>query len=176
MRKEARLDFEAQICELRDAFNKCKDKLSREILWKEEVKRNHLFLEYQMGEDNMRIKTLENQYNDASYLILSNEYVYWMNLYRESRAAMTEDQRIIKDLQESTLSGRENSSTWQDLLISKFQNFQRKLQEFDWCMCPKNTPPQVFNFVTFCKKMEKDLTTDLAMIRKAKTQFKISCT
>lgn len=37
MKKEAIHDFVAQICEIKDAFKKCKDNLSREILRKEAV-------------------------------------------------------------------------------------------------------------------------------------------
>ncbi|KAI5404524.1 hypothetical protein KIW84_051617 [Lathyrus oleraceus] len=39
-KKEIKLDFEAQICDLRDALKKCEEKLFREILQKEEAERN----------------------------------------------------------------------------------------------------------------------------------------
>ncbi|KAI5399144.1 hypothetical protein KIW84_064504 [Lathyrus oleraceus] len=39
-KKEIKLDFEAQIRDLRDALKKCEEKLSREILQKEEAERN----------------------------------------------------------------------------------------------------------------------------------------
>ncbi|KAI5425650.1 hypothetical protein KIW84_031461 [Lathyrus oleraceus] len=45
-KKEIKLDFEAQIHELRDAMKKCEEKLSREILQKEEAERNCHHLRY----------------------------------------------------------------------------------------------------------------------------------
>jgi hypothetical protein len=56
------------------------------------------------------------------------------------------------------------------------QELPEKLQEADWCMCPENTPLKVFNFVKFCKKMVKDLTTDLATIKRAEMELKFTCT
>lgn len=86
--------------------------------------------------------------------------MYWRNLYRESKAAMVEDHRIIKDLQGLYLEWKGKF-----LNLARFSNlnmleFPEKLQEVYWCMCPENTPPQVFNFVKFCKKMVKELTMD----------------
>lgn len=90
-KRESRLDYEAQICELRDTIKNFKDKLSREVLQKEGGERNCLCLEYQLGEANRRIAGLENQEGDAAYMILKNDCVYWRGLYREARAALNED-------------------------------------------------------------------------------------
>ncbi|XP_050876877.1 uncharacterized protein LOC127080605 [Lathyrus oleraceus] len=97
-KREARIDYESQICELRDTLKNCKDKLSREVLRKEGAERNCLRLEYQLGEANRRIAGLENQEGDVTYMILKNDYVYWRGLYMEARAALDEDQCVIKKL------------------------------------------------------------------------------
>lgn len=57
MKKEAILDFVAQICELTDAFKKCKDKLCREILQKEEAEPNCIRQEYELRDASRRIET-----------------------------------------------------------------------------------------------------------------------
>ncbi|XP_050920144.1 uncharacterized protein LOC127137764 [Lathyrus oleraceus] len=99
-KKEIKLDFESQVRELKDILKKCKDKLSREILQKEEAERNYLHLEYQLEETNRRFTVLESQEGDATYLLLKNDCVYLMRLYREDRMALSEDQRIIMKLQD----------------------------------------------------------------------------
>lgn len=72
-KKEIKLDFEAQIRELRDTLKKCKEKLSREILQKEEAERNCHHLKYQLEEANRRFAVLESQKGDAAYLLLKND-------------------------------------------------------------------------------------------------------
>ncbi|KAI5420920.1 hypothetical protein KIW84_044675 [Lathyrus oleraceus] len=153
-KREARLDYEPQICELRDTLKNCKDKLSREVLRKEGAERNCLRLEYQLGEANRRIAGLENQEGDAPYMIVKNDCVHWKGLYREARAALDEDQFSNLNMLE----------------------LPEKLQEADWSICPENTPPQVFNFVKFCKRMVKELTTDLATIKRAEMEIKFTST
>lgn len=99
-KKEIKLDFEAQIRDLRDALKKCEEKLSREILQKEEAERNCHHLRYQLEEATRRFAVLESQEGDAAYLLLKNDCVYWKRLYREARATLDEDQKVIKELQE----------------------------------------------------------------------------
>ncbi|KAI5446119.1 hypothetical protein KIW84_014101 [Lathyrus oleraceus] len=60
-KKEIKLDFEAQIRDLRDALKKCEEKLSREILQKEEAERNCHRLRYQLEEATRRFAVLESQ-------------------------------------------------------------------------------------------------------------------
>ncbi|KAI5389234.1 hypothetical protein KIW84_074767 [Lathyrus oleraceus] len=60
-KKEIKLDFEAQIRDLRDALKKCEEKLSREILQKEEAERNCHHLMYQLEEATRRFAVLESQ-------------------------------------------------------------------------------------------------------------------
>ncbi|KAI5432183.1 hypothetical protein KIW84_036070 [Lathyrus oleraceus] len=60
-KKEIKLDFEAQIRDLRDALKKCEEKLSREILQKEEAERNCHHLRYQLEEATRRFAVLESQ-------------------------------------------------------------------------------------------------------------------
>ncbi|KAI5430628.1 hypothetical protein KIW84_035007 [Lathyrus oleraceus] len=60
-KKEIKLDFEAQIREMRDALKKCEEKLSREILQKEEAERNCHHLRYQLEEATRRFAVLESQ-------------------------------------------------------------------------------------------------------------------
>ncbi|KAI5437923.1 hypothetical protein KIW84_023883 [Lathyrus oleraceus] len=85
-KKEIKLNFKAQIRELRDTLKKCKEKLSREILLKEEAERNCHHLKYQLEEANRRFAVLESQEGDAAYLLLKNGCVYWKRLYIEARA------------------------------------------------------------------------------------------
>ncbi|KAI5397899.1 60S ribosomal protein L7a-1 [Lathyrus oleraceus] len=92
-KKEIKLDFEAQIRDLRDALKKCEEKLSREILQKEEAKRNCHHLRHQLEEATRRFAVLESQEGDAAYLLLKNDCVYWKRLYREARATLDEDQK-----------------------------------------------------------------------------------
>lgn len=163
-KREARLDFEAQIREIRDTLKKCKNELPREVLRKEEAGRSCLHLEYKLGETNRRITALENQDDDTNYMLLKNDYVCWRKLYGEAITALEEDQRVIKKLQYLYVEWKGKF-----LNLDRFSNLNilelpEKLQEVDWCMCPENTPPQVFNFVKFCKKIVKELTNDLATI------------
>ncbi|KAI5429860.1 hypothetical protein KIW84_034446 [Lathyrus oleraceus] len=60
-KKEIKLDFEAQIRDLREALKKCEEKLSREILQKEEAERNCHHLRYQLEEATRRFAVLESQ-------------------------------------------------------------------------------------------------------------------
>ncbi|KAI5437054.1 hypothetical protein KIW84_023248 [Lathyrus oleraceus] len=60
-KKEIKLNFEAQIRELRDTLKKCEEKLSREILQKEEAERNCHHLRYQLEEATRRFAVLESQ-------------------------------------------------------------------------------------------------------------------
>ncbi|KAI5409672.1 hypothetical protein KIW84_055207 [Lathyrus oleraceus] len=99
-KKEIKLDFEAQIRDLREALKKCEEKLSREILQKEEAERNCHHLRYQLEEATRRFAVLESQEGDAAYLLLKNDCVYWKRLCREARATLDEDQKVIKELQE----------------------------------------------------------------------------
>ncbi|KAI5409381.1 hypothetical protein KIW84_054983 [Lathyrus oleraceus] len=99
-KKEIKLHFEAQIRDLRDTLKKCEEKLSREILQREEAERNCHHLRYQLEEATRRFAVLESQEGDAAYLLLKNDYVYWKRLYREARATLDEDQKVIKELQE----------------------------------------------------------------------------
>ncbi|KAI5388802.1 hypothetical protein KIW84_074458 [Lathyrus oleraceus] len=92
-KKEIKLDFEAQIRDLRDALKKCEEKLSREILQKEEAERNCHHLRNQLEEATRRFAVLESQEGDAAYLLLKNDCVYWKRLYREARASLDEDQK-----------------------------------------------------------------------------------
>ncbi|KAI5427148.1 hypothetical protein KIW84_032534 [Lathyrus oleraceus] len=75
-KKEIKLDFEAQIRELRGALKKCEEKLSREILQKEEAERNCHHLRYQLEEATRRFVVLESQEGDAAYLLLKNDCMY----------------------------------------------------------------------------------------------------
>lgn len=97
-------------------------------------------------------------------------------LYREARASLDEDQRVIKKLQDLYVE-------WNGKFVNlaRFVNLNmlalpEKLQEADWRMCPENTPPQVFNFVKFCKRMVKELTTDLATIKRDGMEIKFTST
>lgn len=72
-------------------------------------------------------------------------------MYREARVALDDDQHIIRKLQDLYVE-------WNGKFVnlSRFSNLNmlellEKLQEADLSMCPENTPPQVFNFVKFCK-------------------------
>ncbi|KAI5438975.1 hypothetical protein KIW84_024636 [Lathyrus oleraceus] len=64
-KKEIKLDFEAQIRDLRDALKKCEENLSREILQKEEAERNCHHLRYQLEEATRRFAVLESQEGKA---------------------------------------------------------------------------------------------------------------
>ncbi|XP_050877928.1 uncharacterized protein LOC127081751 [Lathyrus oleraceus] len=75
-KKEIKLDFEAQIRDLREALKKCEEKLSREILQKEEAERNCHHLRYELEEATRRFAILESQEGDAAYLLLKNDCVY----------------------------------------------------------------------------------------------------
>ncbi|KAI5382609.1 hypothetical protein KIW84_070157 [Lathyrus oleraceus] len=71
-KKEIKLDFEAQIRDLREALKKCEEKLSREILQKEEAERNCHHLRYQLEEATRRFAVLESQ-EDFATLVTSAE-------------------------------------------------------------------------------------------------------
>ncbi|XP_050877118.1 uncharacterized protein LOC127080871 [Lathyrus oleraceus] len=127
-KREVRLDYEAQICKIRDNLKKCKGKLSRE------------------------------------------------GVYREDRVSLDEDQHVIKKLLDLYVE-------WNGKFfnLARFANLNmlelpEKLQEVDWSMCPENRPPQVFNFVKFFKRMVKELTIDLATIKRAEMEIKFMCT
>jgi len=175
-KKEIKLDFEAQIRDLRDALKKCEEKLSREILQKEEAERNCHHLRYQLEEATRRFAVLESQEGDAAYLLLKNDCVYWKRLYREARATLDEDQKVIQKLQELYVEWNGKFRNLARFVNLNMLELPEKLQEADWCMCPENTPPQVFNFVKFIKKMMNELTTDLATIIRAETELKFTCT
>lgn len=166
MQRDVRLDFEAHICELMEALKKYKDELSRESLQKEEVKRAFVHQKYQLDQANERFETLENQDQDATYPLMLNECGYYRNLYRGAETTMVEDQHITKYLQDLYLKWKGEFLNLARFANLTMQELLEKLQEVYWCMCPENTPYQVFNFVKFCKKMLKELTKDPATILK----------
>ncbi|XP_050919480.1 uncharacterized protein LOC127137027 [Lathyrus oleraceus] len=152
------------------------EKLSCEILQKEEAERNCHHLKYRLEEANRRFAVLESQEGDATYLLLKNVCVYRKRLYRETRVALDEDQQVIKKLQELYIEWNGKFRNLARFFNLNMLELPEKLQEVVWCMCPENTPPQVFNFVKFCKKMVKELTIDLATIIRAETELKFTCT
>lgn len=93
--------------------------------------------------------------------------MYWRNLYKESKAATAKDQRIINDLQELYLEWKGKFLNLDRFADLNMLELLEKLQVY-WFMCPETHHIKFFNFVKFCKKMVKELTTDLAMIQKAK--------
>ena len=100
-------------------------------------------------------------------MVLLGECRYWRNLYRYIEVTKAEDLRIIQDLQGLYTEWKGKFLKLSGFVSSIMQELPEKLQEADWCMCPENTPHQVFNFIKFCKAMLEGLTTDLATVRKA---------
>ncbi|XP_050876361.1 uncharacterized protein LOC127080074 [Lathyrus oleraceus] len=95
---------------------------------------------------------------------------------QEARATLDEYQQVIKKLQELYVEWNGKFRNLARFVNLNMLELPEKLQEADWCMCPENTPPQIFNFDKFCKKMMKELTTDLATIIRAETELKFTCT
>lgn len=58
--RDVRLNFVAQIRDLRGTLKKCKDELSCEHMRKEEVEWAFIYKKYQLDQANERIKTLQN--------------------------------------------------------------------------------------------------------------------
>ncbi|KAI5381846.1 hypothetical protein KIW84_UN0386 [Lathyrus oleraceus] len=73
-KKEIKLDFEAQIRDLRGALKKCEEKLSREILQREEAERNCHHLRYQLEEATRRFAVLESQEGNTALALLAIAY------------------------------------------------------------------------------------------------------
>ena len=167
MKREARLISEIRTRELENTIQKYKDALEREKLKTEESERVCTRLKHHLDRADARIQALEGGDQDAAYMVLLNECRYWRNLYRDIEATKAEDVRIIQDLQGLYTEWKGKFLKLSGFASSIMRELPEKLQEADWCMCPENTPHQVYNFIKFCKAMLEGLTTDLATVRKA---------
>ncbi|XP_050916156.1 uncharacterized protein LOC127131270, partial [Lathyrus oleraceus] len=154
MKREARLISEIRTRELENTIQKYKDALEREKLKTEESERVCTRLKHHLDRADARIQALEGGDQDAAYMVLLNECRYWRNLYRDIEATKAEDVRIIQDLQGLYTEWKGKFLKLSGFASSIMRELPEKLQEADWCMCPENTPHQVYNFIKFCPTIE----------------------
>lgn len=99
MKREARLISEIHTHELENIIQMYKDTLAHEQSRTEESGRACIRLSYQLKQANLRIQALESMDQDVAYMLLSNECIYWRNLYKDIDVTKVEDLCIIQDLQ-----------------------------------------------------------------------------
>ncbi|XP_050890237.1 uncharacterized protein LOC127095610, partial [Lathyrus oleraceus] len=150
MKREARLISEIRTRELENTIQKYQDALEREKLKTEESERVCTRLKHHLDRADARIQALEGGDQDAAYMVLLNECRYWRNLYRGIEVTKAEDVRIIQDLQGLYTEWKGKFLKLSGFASSIMRELPEKLQEADWCMCPENTPHQVYNFIKFC--------------------------
>lgn len=80
--------------------------------------------------------------------------MYWRNLYRESKAAMAKDQRIINDLQELYLEWKGKFLNLDRFANLNMLEFLEKLQVY-WCMCPETHRVKLLTLSSFIRKWWK---------------------
>ncbi|KAI5424270.1 hypothetical protein KIW84_030458 [Lathyrus oleraceus] len=138
-KKEIKLDFEAQIRDLRDALKKGEEKLSREILQKEEAERNCHHLRYQLEEATRRFAVLESQEVESQEYSLnvwkrSLNPLTWIEILRQVLVAAGFGSKQELNLggtteENSDSSSRVNAGHDPDPARYQTQQFQRKFTE-----------------------------------------------
>lgn len=167
MKKEARVDYEAQILELRTTPKEYKDLLSQDQLKKEKVYRSFLHEQFNLGRAYEQIKNLKMGIYDQAYLELQNNYRYWEERYHGAEASMAQRDDIIQNHQALYNEWKDKYANMVVLTNYALQDFLEKLKEADLIMFLENTPEEVYHFVKFCKKTMAELITDIEALRKS---------
>lgn len=134
MQREDRLDFEAQIINLKKALKAWKDGLSIERLQKEEVEQALMHEKFQMGIAQEHIKNLESLNLGAAYQVLRNNCIYSEGHYKISITVVVERYVIIINLQVLFFEWKEKFEN-----MVGFTNYVIwELPEADKVMCLEN--------------------------------------